>query len=499
MPCFPDIQNNRIIYSTLNTNEGYASFIPTVDEGDNMILLKRTFSSNSKMMSATTTNKSISELELYFAYFSLYILFPLLYNMLVSGDKSVVIMLWRYITSGVFDTVKQVKDVATDIFYAALRMLGKYNFSTYTVVKDGREIYSASSLFYYYKSDVSSVYRIDRAKYDVCKWIDKQCQLFSKIHGVEPEVNDTHNHIYDFILHKVDNQPYTRIHRGNFTGRTHTLITEHYRPYQKSYQFAPDAELIVHVHQSTVEPPIVSNATCGTTADGNSSTQDETDTCFQPFKFAINLKYPNNFFLEKNEFLDAKFLQWKLYNEFGRDGIAKYLRSPFYNYQVNMYYNECMKDYFNDVTTTSAAAAKKLEALAAPEVSNTQQTQFHAYQLDHNQSVIVGHTYIVKVDSLLRCPVFESNEKQVFDIDGVLSTYYNCSDSDNDTVATSDTDDDDDSNDDGDDNNTSDTENDGDNEDAAHDEGANHTDETSDAHTKSEATDDPEFELIQEQ
>ena len=163
-----------------------------------------------------------------------------------------------------------------------------------------------------------------------------------------------------------------------------------------------------------------------------------------------------------------------------------------------MYYNECMKNYFNDVTTTSAAA-KKLEALAAPEVSNTQQTQFHAYQLDHNQSVIVGHTYIVKVDSLLRCPVFESNEKQVFDIDGVLSTYYNCSDSDNDTVATSDTDDDDDSNNDGDDNNTSDTENDGDNEDAAHDEGANHTDETSDAHTKSEATDDPEFELIQEQ
>jgi len=111
MPCFPDMQNNRIIYSTLDTNKGYASFIPTVDEGENMILLERMLSSNSKLMSATTTNKSISELQMYFAYFSLYILFPLLYNMLVSGDKSIIIMLWRYISSGVFDTVKHVKDV----------------------------------------------------------------------------------------------------------------------------------------------------------------------------------------------------------------------------------------------------------------------------------------------------------------------------------------------------------------------------------------------------
>jgi hypothetical protein len=57
-------------------------------------------------------------------------------------------------------------------------------------------------------------------------------------------------------------------------------------------------------------------------------------------------------------------------------------------------------------------------------------SRFPAYNLNEQQSVIVGHTYIIKVDSILRCPVFESGENHVYDIDGVLSNYYNCSDSD---------------------------------------------------------------------
>jgi len=86
-------------------------------------------------------------MEIYFAYFSVYIIFPLLYNMLVCGDKSVIMVLWRYITSGVFDTVSYIKELATDLFYTALRTFGRYSFSTYTVVKDGREIYTSSSMF----------------------------------------------------------------------------------------------------------------------------------------------------------------------------------------------------------------------------------------------------------------------------------------------------------------------------------------------------------------
>ena len=420
MPCLPDIGNTKYICSTMNKNQMYPSFISMTPKV------------------AVVQQTPISDAELYFAYFSLYILFPLLYNMLVAGNKSAVMVIWRYITSGVFDTVSQLNEMATDMFYATLRMFGQYNFSTYTVVKDGREVYSASSLFYYYKSDVKTVYHIDRAKYNVCKWIDNQCKLYSKIHGDEPEVHDMRNEIYDFILHKVDGQPYTRIHRGNFTGRTHTLITEHYRPYRNSYQFAPEAELTVYMNSTSVEPPLVSSdytaetATATATANANTTANtnnddDDTDSgsCFAPYVYKINLKTPRHFFLEKNEILDTNFLKWILYNEFGRESIAKYIRSPFYRYKLTLYYNECMKDYFKDETKTATVTTDE-----EPQITNIPQTRFKAYVLDHTQSVIVGHTYVVKVDSLLRCPVFESNEKQVLDIDGVLSSYYDCSDTD---------------------------------------------------------------------
>lgn len=370
--------------------------------------------------------KEISQTEICFALFSLYILFPLLYNMLVKGDKSVVMVLWRYITSGVFDTVSYIKERATDIFYTALRMFGQYSFSTYTVVKDGREIFTSSSIYYYYKSDVNTVYRIDRAKYQVCKWIDRQCALFLKTHGETPIINDTENNIYDFILHKVDDQPYVRIHRGDFTGRTHTLISEHYRPYCKSYQFASEAELTVKYHESSVEPPIYSNegSDAGSDANNTKTTQYTVHECFPPKVFKINLKTPNNFFLEKNECLDVKFLKWKLYNEFGNPDIAKYLDSPFYTFNVVMFYNDCMKE--EQEKTKAELAIEELEPTAT--TTTTGQTPLIAYTLTEKQSVIVGHTYVVKVDSLLRCPVFESKEQNVFDIDGVLTSYYDCSD-----------------------------------------------------------------------
>jgi len=390
--------------------------------------------------------KTITDTELYFAYFSLYILFPLLYNMLIQGDKSVVMVLWRYITSGVFDTVSYIKELATDIFYASLRMFGQYSFSTYTVVKDGREIFTSSSMFYYYKSDVKTVYRIDRAKYQVCKWIDRQCAMFLKTHGEKPVINDTENHIYDFILHKVDDQPYVRIHRGDFNGRTHTLITDHYRPYRKSYQFASEAELTVNYHESSVEPPMCSK---DVSVDESSAKEHTVHECFPPKVFKINLKYPNNYFLEKNELLDAKFLKWKLYNEFGSPDIARYLNSLFYNFKVVLFYNDCMRE---DVEKTKAEVAiEQIEPTATntttetesvTETTSAEQAPLIAYNLTDKQSVIVGHTYVVKVDSLLRCPVFESNEKNVFDIDGVLTSYYECSDTDCDDHDQDDDDDD---------------------------------------------------------
>ena len=415
-------------------------------------------------------DQPVSEMQRWFAYLSLYVLFPLLYIILVSGNQTAVMILWRYIKSGIFDAAYHIKEFLTDFLYGVLRTFGHYTFSTYTVVKNGREIYTASSMYFFHKSDVNSVYRIDRAKYNVCKWIDKQCALYRNNNDNEdPELNETHNDIYDFILHKVDNEPYTRIHRGDFSGRTHTLITDHYRPFPKSYQIADKAELTVYTNTTTVEPALHSSGTCA-----GDVPVTETEPCFKPQTFTINLKTPNNFFLEKNEILDSKFLQWKLYNEFGKSDLANRLRSPFYNYKVTLYYNECMKNYFKENTSLKLEE----EVTEAP-------TRFPAYNLNEQQSVIVGHTYIIKVDSVLRCPVLESNEKQVFDIDGILTNYYDCSDTEPSSESSCVSDDDDDES-------ESVSDSDSESDTGADDPAANTENDTN------PDCDDPEFEIIQD-
>lgn len=343
----------------------------------------------------TTSAHTMTDAQLVFAYFSLNILFPLLYIIFSTGNIKPIMTLWRFIQSGIFDTASYIKEFLTDIVYAALRVFGGYTFSTYTVVRGGREIYTASSIYYFHTTDVYSVYRIDRAKYNVCKWIDKQCALYTRQHnGDVPELTETHNDIYDFILHKIDNEPYTRIHRGDFTGRTHTLYTTHYRKSPKSYDMADTAELMVCLPSSSVNE----------VSDGGAETETAPET------FTISLKAPHHFFLEKNEFLDKKFLQWKLYNECGRPDVADYIGTPFSKYKIALCYSECSNNINNNV----------------------------AYQLNDSHSILIGNKYIVKVDSVLRCPVLDSSENQVFDIDGILSSYYDCSDTEEDSDSDSD-------------------------------------------------------------
>jgi hypothetical protein len=132
--------------------------------------------------------------------------------------------------------------------------------------------------------------------------------------------------------------------------------------------------------------------------------ETETETATAPEIFTISLKAPHHFFLEKNEFLDKKFLQWKLYNECGRPDVAEYIGMPFSKYKVALCYSECIKNNTNKDNTPVA------------------------YQLNDSHSILIGNKYIVKVDSVLRCPVLDSSENQVFDIDGILSSYYDCSD-----------------------------------------------------------------------
>jgi len=312
-------------------------------------------------------------------------------------------------------------------------------------------------MFFYYKSDICSVYRIDRAKYDVCKWIDRQCKQYRIANnGEDPELTDTHNDIYDFIIHKVDKQPFVRIHRGDFSGRTHTLIHSHYRPFKKWYQLADKADITI----------------CLPSSDGAGDAPAPA-----PETFTLSLKTPYDFFLEKNEILDKKFLQWKLIHDYGRTDLANYIRTPFSTYTVRLYYSRCMNKYFEFTHPKALAALNATTAAAAIATDADAEPRTPVYSLNDSHSIIIGSLYAIKVDSVLRCPVFESGESQVYDIDSMLTNYYDDSDSDSehdndsdsDTISISDDDDDDDAEEDG-------------------DEGAG----TNPVH------DDPEFEMIEE-
>jgi hypothetical protein len=89
-----------------------------------------------------------------------------------------------------------------------------------------------------------------------------------------------------------------------------------------------------------------------------------------------------------------------------------------------------MKPYFNDQRSPSSNV---VASLFQTDTSFQKPTRFVAYNLNDQQSVLIGHTYVVKVDSILRCPVFETGETRVYDIDNVLSSYYDCSDSESDS------------------------------------------------------------------
>jgi hypothetical protein len=379
-------------------------------------------------------------------------------------------ILWRYIQSGVFNTVHSIKEYSLDVVYAILRLFGQYSFSTYTVVKDGREMYASSSMFFFYKSDICSVYRIDRAKYDVCKWIDRECKQYRIANnGEDPELTDTHNDIYDFIIHKVDKQPFARIHRGDFSGRTHTLIQSHYRPFKKWYQLADKADITICLPSS---------------ADTAPETAPET--------FTLSLKTPYDFFLEKNEILDKKFLQWKLIQEYGRTDLANYIRTPFSTYTVRFYYSYCMNEYFEFTHPKALAALNATTAAAAIATDADANPRTPIYSLNDSHSIVIGSLYAIKVDSVLRCPVFDSGESQVYDIDSMLTNYYDDSDSDSEQLREAENDDNND--------NESDTIS------ISDDECAGEGDECEEGDDDAEAGDavarpthdDPEFEMIEE-
>jgi hypothetical protein len=111
--------------------------------------------------------------------------------------------------------------------------------------------------------------------------------------------------------------------------------------------------------------------------------------------------------------------------------------------------------------------------------------------LNDSHSMIVGNRYMIKVDSVLRCPVFESNKSQVYDIDNILTSFYDCSDSERDGDSDSEDSDSEDSD--------SDNDGVGDSEDSEDSESESKIDGDNDNDNASECNStDPEFEIIED-
>jgi hypothetical protein len=111
--------------------------------------------------------------------------------------------------------------------------------------------------------------------------------------------------------------------------------------------------------------------------------------------------------------------------------------------------------------------------------------------LNDSHSMIVGNRYMIKVDSVLRCPIFESNDSQVYDIDNILTSFYDCSDSEPESQSESESDNESES--DGESESESDNDNDDDNESESESDNDKHGDNTSECNST-----DPEFEIIED-
>jgi len=147
-----------------------------------------------------------------------------------------------------------------------------------------------------------------------------------------------------------------------------------------------------------------------------------------------------------------------------------------------------MNEYFEFTHPKALAALNATTATAAIATDADANPRTPVYSLNDSHSIIIGSLYVIKVDSVLRCPVFESGESQVYDIDNVLTNYYDDSESDSEQLRESENDDNND--------NESDTISiSDDDDDTAEDAGG--AEEGADADVNP-VHDDPEFEMIEE-
>ena len=373
----------------------------------------------------------IKEYEIYFAVYMIYAISPLLYIAFITGNFGMINSIWKIINSGIFDAIKLAKNYLSDKMIFLMRYFGYYTFSTYTIVKNGRELFSSYSEHINIKTTRENIKQVDMAKYRICKWIDSQCVQYRKLNnGCEPDISDAKNDIYDFIIHSSLDYNQSRVHRGDLRISTHTQFEKNYRTYQRSFYIENYAELIVPKQSELSD----------TTAAATASTAESASSSYEIIPICI--KFPSTFYIEKNELYDKSFMQWYLLNRICRPDISDYIGSSTATYQVVLYHRDFIKYSQCDnclCVFTKNIKSKTLDEIV-DEISTEQEdtnnkTDFFM-KLTNGQHIMVGSDYIIKVDTTLNCPVYEINQKGVISVDDDINDFCNQSEqsySDNDS------------------------------------------------------------------
>jgi len=370
----------------------------------------------------------IKEYEIYFAVCMIYMVIPSLYIFFITNNFEMINRMWKYINSSIFDACTVVKKYLINKMVFLMRYFGYYSFSTYTVVKDGKEIFSSYSEHINVQTTRENIKQVDMAKYRICKWIDLQCEQYRKLNdNSEPEINNSKNDIYDFIIHSSLEYKQSRIHRGDFRISTHTQFFTNYRIYNKSFCIENYAELVVPKHLDEEEKK-------HNLINSEKPKNDESSSTYEIIPICV--KYPLTFYIEKNELYDKKFLQWYLLNRICRPDISKYIGSSSSTYDIVLYHRDFIKYAECDNCLCLLYKQKKCKTVI-DEIVETSDRDTHGetdsdttkndffMKLKNGQHILVGSEFIIKVDTALHCPLYDINENSTLSIDDDINDFCN--------------------------------------------------------------------------
>lgn len=358
------------------------------------------------------TEYEIKHAEIICAISMVYVIFPLLYTAYITNNVGVMFSIWNIIQSGIFDKIKKVKQYLSDKVAYMMHYLGYRTFSTYTVVKNGRELFTAYSEYINVRTTRQNIKFVDMAKYKVCKWIDAQCRQYESITNEIPDVCDATNDIYDFIIHSSPDYKQSRVHRGDFRISTHTQFSVNYRTFSKLDHIDGYAQLNLALPSLRIF--VTSAEEYNNTADTDEVTAEV---------LPIHIKDLDTFYIEKNELFDIPFLQWYFMNRLFRQDAADYIKRRRPGYEITLYNN----DYETRKLSENVLLCKRGGSEGGDENENEEETNYFM-KFTNGQHIIVGNSYIMKVDTVLNCPIYDVNNKCVISIDEDINECYDDSD-----------------------------------------------------------------------